>query len=101
LIVNGRPSTYNVLTGAIFSTAAELGLRLELVHQLDSVGVFFLEQPLVIVVDHLKLVGEGMCANLIRLEQIDFIGLGVDMEVPYTEHLASQTMYWLISSYYK
>jgi hypothetical protein len=32
-----------------------------------------------------------MGANLIRLEQIDLVGVAVHVEVPYAEHLASQT----------
>jgi hypothetical protein len=37
------------------------------------------------------LVREFMGANFVTLEQINCIGLGINMEVPYSEDLASQT----------
>jgi hypothetical protein len=96
LVVNGGPGAGDVLFGAVLAPFAELGFGLELVHELDSVSVLRLEQPLVLVVDHLELVREFMGANFVTLEQINCIGLGIDMEVPHSEDLASQTMDRLI-----
>jgi hypothetical protein len=54
LIVDGGPGTCDILLGAVFAAFAEFCFGLELIHQLDSVGIFRLEQPLMVIIDHLK-----------------------------------------------
>lgn len=96
LIINRRPSSRDMLGGAVRSILAENSFDLRFVHQLYFPNVFVCERELLVLSDNLKLIRQLMGANFVNFEQVYFLRLLTDMECPNSVHLPSKTVNRLI-----
>lgn len=81
---------------ALSSVFAEVGLHLELVHELYFPQITLLEGELVVTTQNLKLIGQLMSANLVDFKQIYDIALLTHIEVPDSKELTPQAVDGLV-----
>jgi hypothetical protein len=107
LIINGGPVAGDQLLVAVSRRLSLLKagcvmanhrLDLEVVHQVQFVGVLISETPIMLGVNQLDLVRNVVSAELRRLIEVHISLFFGHLEVPLTKELIPDAMHWLIST---